>query len=705
MARTIGRVFPCFLVLFVSVLQAQTSATPATGREEQAAERKTPTSASTRENAVEVNLGQAAVALYGPWKFTIGDSPIDRKTGQPLWAESGFDDAHWETVDLTPKEGSVDPVSGFSSWVPGWTARGHADYAGYAWYRIRVRCQSQAGQPLAMTGPADLDDAYQAFVDGKLLGAFGNFSGKEPVVYYTRPLQFNLPESCPQAGAVQLLAFRFWMQPSTLLSTPDAGGMHNAPVLGETGVIGMHYQSQWLEQIRSVVLAVVETVFFAVLAVLAFSLILFDRSDSVYLWIGLLFLTIAASSGWIAAGGVTQIPIQVDLLVEIAVTLLLLSLWNMVWWVWFGRVGFRWLPRALVAIAIPYVVVRILGREIFPGLVSHAVAQYLFTFYQGLRFVFFGLMVWIAIDGIRRKGFDGWLVLPVVLLWGTFSFSADLVRLHLYRQWFPFGVGVTLGEISLFLAAAVIALLLLRRLLRSVKRQREMALDVKQAQEVQQVILPERRIALPGFHIETEYRPALEVGGDFFQIIPHRSDGSLLIVAGDVAGHGLKAGMLVALLIGAIRSTAETDSDPVTILDALNRVLLGRSDAKATCAALRIAADGNVKLANSGHLPPYLNGELLEVEGSLPLGLIEGAGSSVLKFQLAPNDRLLLVSDGVAEATDERRNLFGFDRVLELMRSHPSAAKVADTAQAFGQEDDISVISVTRDPAYGAAFA
>ena len=691
MARTIRNVLRCFPVFLACLAHAQAPNLPAAGQ---------------RPDTVQVTLGQAAVPLYGPWKFTIGDSPIHPGTGQPLWAEPGFDDSHWETVDLTPREGAVDPVSGVSGWVPGWTARGHADYTGYAWYRIHVRCQSQGDRPLAMTGPADLDDAYQAFAGGKLLGVFGNFSGREPVVYYTQPFQFHLPEGCPPAGAALVLAFRFWMQPSTLLSTPDAGGMHSAPLLGESGVIGLYYQSQWLEQIRSLLLAAVETVFFAMLAAMAFSLILFDRSDSVYLWIGLLFLAIAASSAWIAATGWTQwIPIQLDLLVEIAITLVILSLWNMVWWVWFGRVGFRWLPGVLAAIAVPYVIARILGREIFPGLVSHAVAQQMFLVYQGLRFVFFGLMVWIAVDGIRRKGLDGWLVLPVVLLWGIFSFSPELIRLHLYSEWFPFGVDVNPGEIAIFLAAAIIALLLLRRLLRSVKRQREMALDVKQAQEVQQVILPERHIALQGFHIETEYRPALEVGGDFYQIIPHPADGSLLIVAGDVAGHGLKAGMLVALLVGAIRSTAETDSDPAAILAALNRRLLGRGDARATCLALRIAADGSVKLANSGHLPPYLNGELLDVEGSLPLGLFEGAESSLLAFRLAPGDRLLLISDGVAEAMDEHGNLFGFDRVLELMRTHPSAAGVAAAAQSFGQEDDISVISVTRDPVPEAAFA
>jgi hypothetical protein len=474
-SRAIRKLLPCFLLLLAPSVRAQSSSSPAAGQQ---------------TDAVEVTLGEAAVPLYGPWKFTVSDSPMDPKTGRPLWAEPGFDDSHWETVDLAPKEGSVDPTTGVSDWVPGWTARGHADYAGYAWYRIRLRCESQGGQALAMTGPADLDDAYQVFAGGKLLGAFGNFSAMVPVVYYTRPLQFQLAETCRQAGATQVLAFRFWMQPSTLLSTPDAGGMHSAPLLGEATVIGMNYRLQWLEQIRSLLTALVETVLFSVLAIVAFSLILFDRSDSVYLWIGLLFLAIAASSGWIAAAGFILIPIRIDLLVEIVVTLALLSLWNMVWWVWFGRVGFRWLPRALVAMAVPYVIVRILGREIFPGLVSHTVAHYLFNIYQGLRFVFFGVMVWIAVDGIRRKGFDGWLVLPVVLLWGVFSFSAELIRLHLYTEWFPFGVPVDPAEIALVLAAAVIALLLLRRLLRSVRRQRERALDVKQAQEVSRSSCP-----------------------------------------------------------------------------------------------------------------------------------------------------------------------------------------------------------------------
>jgi len=277
--------------------------------------------------------------------------------------------------------------------------------------------------------------------------------------------------------------------------------------------------------------------------------------------------------------------------------------------------------------------------------------------------------------------------------------------MHVRVFWFPFGLQISVGFVAYLLLMAVAALLLLRRLLQSVRAQRVMAFDVKQAQEVQQVILPEACTTLPGLVIESEYRPAREVGGDFFQIIPNRADGSLLIVAGDVTGKGLKAGMLVALLVGAIRTITEVTSDPLIILQTLNRRLIGRGEAHATCLALRIAEDGEITLANAGHMPPYLNGEPVAMEGALPLGMMEGAEFSVMRFKLAQGDRLMLVSDGIVEATDAEGQLFGFDRVQELLRTGKSASEVAAAAEKFGQEDDISVIAVTRTAVLEPALA
>jgi serine phosphatase RsbU (regulator of sigma subunit) len=235
--------------------------------------------------------------------------------------------------------------------------------------------------------------------------------------------------------------------------------------------------------------------------------------------------------------------------------------------------------------------------------------------------------------------------------------------------------------------------------LRATRTSRQQALlegELEAAREVQQVILPEQVESVPGFTVESIYQPAQEVGGDFFQIIPDKTDGSLLIVAGDVAGKGLQAGMLVALMVGTIRTAADSGTDPEKVLHALNKRMLGRGHSQATCLALRIARDGFVTLANAGHLPPYLNGEPVDMEGTLPLGVIEDTEFSVTRFNLKDGDKLLFMSDGIVEATDARGHLFGFDRVLELVRSAASPADLAGAAQSFGQRDDISVISVTR---------
>jgi serine phosphatase RsbU (regulator of sigma subunit) len=86
----------------------------------------------------------------------------------------------------------------------------------------------------------------------------------------------------------------------------------------------------------------------------------------------------------------------------------------------------------------------------------------------------------------------------------------------------------------------------------------------------------------------------------------------------------------------------------------------------------------------------------LPMEGALPLGMVESAEFSVMHFQMAAGDTLVLMSDGVAEAQNERGDLFGFERINELLQKPITAAEVAAAAQNFGQEDDISVLSVTR---------
>ncbi len=655
-----------------------------------------------------MDLGQSSAALYGPWKFTVGDSPIDPRTGQPLWAEPGFDDSKWEDVDLTPAAGSVDPLTGSTGYVPGWTVKGHKEYWGYAWYRIRVHVEALPGEELALAGPADIDDVYQVFDDGELVGQFGGFKkGSIPIAYYTQPMMFPLALPRAQGGerasgmATMTIAFRVYMMASTLKEEADVGGLHNAPLLGHASSLAAQHQMSWLELVRAYAARVVESLLFALMAGMAFTMILFDRSDRVYSRMGVLFLFEATLFTINLLGSWTQILsiLDVEVLTDGIFTPLIFAGWSIVWWDWFGRQKPAWTPRAAGVLAVLYGVCILIGEEAFTGLVPHAVSGLFMTATVVIRVLFLALQLWTAYQGIRREGVEAGLVLPAIALWGVSNFSTELLLLHVGIRWEIFGFSIRLGEISNVLLLAVVVVLLVRRLLKSIRSQRQMALDVKQAQEVQQMILPEARTTLPGLTIESEYRPAREVGGDFFQVIPHPTNGSLLIVAGDVAGKGLQAGMLVALLVGAIRTAASFNTDPRFVLAQLNDRLIGRSNAQATCLALRIGADGAATLANAGHMPPYLNGEMLTLDGALPLGMMAHSEFSVTRFKLNDHDKLVLLSDGVVEAMDENGQLFGFERVHELLHAGVSAMEVATTAQDYGQEDDISVITVTRNAA------
>jgi serine phosphatase RsbU (regulator of sigma subunit) len=101
-------------------------------------------------------------------------------------------------------------------------------------------------------------------------------------------------------------------------------------------------------------------------------------------------------------------------------------------------------------------------------------------------------------------------------------------------------------------------------------------------------------------------------------------------------------------------------------------------------------------IASAGHLPPYRNGEELPAPNGLPLGIVAESGYEEKRFELAPGDRLTLVSDGVAEARNTKGELLGFERAAAL--TGKGAAEIADAAQRWGQEDDITVLIVARAP-------
>jgi serine phosphatase RsbU (regulator of sigma subunit) len=272
---------------------------------------------------------------------------------------------------------------------------------------------------------------------------------------------------------------------------------------------------------------------------------------------------------------------------------------------------------------------------------------------------------------------------------------------HIPNIFFPFGLGLEVTVIVSMLLVLAVAVLSLRRFLRTQVRDslvhESARKDLEQAQQLQQRVLVPDNLHSPVFSIQSEYRPALTVGGDFYQTLS-QPDGTLILVIGDVSGKGISAAMLVAVLVGAIRSHADFTSDPASMLAMLNRRMIGRSGGHfATCLAAEISPTGILRIANAGHIPPYRNGLELDLEGSLPLGIDPDAAYDTKTLQLAPADHLTFLTDGVIEAINPARELFGFDRTRSI--SNQPAAAIAEQAQTFGQEDDITVLAVEFAPA------
>jgi serine phosphatase RsbU (regulator of sigma subunit) len=228
------------------------------------------------------------------------------------------------------------------------------------------------------------------------------------------------------------------------------------------------------------------------------------------------------------------------------------------------------------------------------------------------------------------------------------------------------------------------------------RRQGAIDQEFKSAQELQRILIPETLPPIAGFAVTSAYRPAQEVGGDFFQLIT-KSEGSSLFILGDVSGKGLKAAMTVSLIVGTVRTLAEMFEAPAEILSGLNRRLHNRlSQGFVTCLILRLDPDGTCIFANAGHLPPFLNQHELNVAPALPLGLVASASYEETTINLNVGDRLTLYTDGLLEARNHSGELYGFDRLKQFLATKPDAKQASDAAVAFGQDDDITVLTVTR---------
>jgi uncharacterized membrane protein len=324
----------------------------------------------------------------------------------------------------------------------------------------------------------------------------------------------------------------------------------------------------------------------------------------------------------------------------------------------------------------------------------------------------FWIIAWILfavstlIAATARRNFEaGLLLVPLVLefvgvLEQVFSSSMADWTGRSYRSPLTVQVGpvpIHFATVADFIGLLAIVVIIFFRFLRIQRNQERASSELEAARSVQELLIPQEKLNTPGFEVDSVYNPAQEVGGDFYHV-ESTPDGGLLVVIGDVAGKGLKAAMNVSMLMGALRRTPERN--PAKILESLNRVLVG-SDGFTTCQAAWFANNGEVVIANAGHLPPYLNTQEVSLPGGLPLGILPEISYDEVRLYLHPGDRLLLMSDGVVEARQSSGELFGFDRVHNL--SNQSAFYIADAAKSFGQEDDITVLTVRRMAAAVAA--
>ena len=307
------------------------------------------------------------------------------------------------------------------------------------------------------------------------------------------------------------------------------------------------------------------------------------------------------------------------------------------------------------------------------------------------------LLVWYR----RGNREAGWLILPSLLplaMGGLYDLGTASIVLGWQRfDFLDSSIAAGVLELQptdlanlLFLVA--IAVVMFFRFARVSREQAHAEAELEAAREVQRRLVPPAADT-PGFRIESAYRPAAQVGGDFYHVRALK-DRSLLVVLGDASGKGLPAALGVSAIIGALR--AMPDLAPGLLLAALNRGLSGHAQSGfVTCCALRVAEDGRAALANAGHLPPYCNGRELESRPGFPLGIVADAEYEEVMLRLQPGDTLTLLSDGVVEARDKAGELFGFERTQVM--SGRTAEEIAEAAQAFGQEDDITVLTLRRE--------
>ena len=255
------------------------------------------------------------------------------------------------------------------------------------------------------------------------------------------------------------------------------------------------------------------------------------------------------------------------------------------------------------------------------------------------------------------------------------------------------------------------------KLLGSLRRQieegrvlREKRREMQDAHDIQQRLLPAHSLKLSGCDIHFYWKPAKDVGGDYFDAI-RLSDSSAAFCIADVAGKGLPAALLMSNMQASVRGLAHTTSSPAEMCSRLNRVALDntRSDRFTTFFyGILDCAGHSLRFSNAGHVPPILirrDGSIVRLsEGGMVLGVLARAEYEEMEISLAPGDRVVLVTDGITEASNQQDDEYGEDRLLQVLLKYrllPAAELqqlLLEDVAAFARralQDDTTVMIVS----------
>jgi serine phosphatase RsbU (regulator of sigma subunit)/anti-sigma regulatory factor (Ser/Thr protein kinase) len=267
-----------------------------------------------------------------------------------------------------------------------------------------------------------------------------------------------------------------------------------------------------------------------------------------------------------------------------------------------------------------------------------------------------------------------------------------------------------LNDLATQAAPAVRVAQLARQQLAEARERERREQEMRVASLIQQTLLPREVPDLEEYEVAAYYQPAREVGGDFYDFV-YFDDGRVAIIVGDVTDKGVPAALVMATTRTLLRAAAERLETPGQVLERVNELLFPDIPQRmfVTCLyALLDPESGQLQYANAGHDLPYRRLETgvdeLKARG-MPLGLMQGMNYEEKEITLEPGQTVLFHSDGLVEAHNPDREMFGFPKLQALMAEHEGGAELVDflleelakfTGPGWEQEDDVTLVTLER---------